>query len=631
MTNLYENLLWLPNAPKDFTEQLAKASTGEDLRKLTNFSLDDNQLNKLANKLFSLQHIGADLTKLSSFGLGIVSNSTTKLITPSLVASALRFGVLLKIIETEFNQVAQEAFSEYSAFEGHKLDAVLLSIDYHGLPFTPSPGNTDMSDETLANCLSYVSSVASNIHSRTGALVILQNIAPPPEQYLGGLDRLLPGTLSWLISRLNNKLDSLVSSDLVLLDIAGLASTVGLANWHEPTLWNMAKLPFAQKYVPAYANQVCRIISALRGKSRRCLILDLDNVLWGGVIGDEGIHGILVGNGDATGEAHLDIQRVALGLRSNGVVLAVSSKNDDAIARQPFRYHPDMLLREEHIAVFQANWSDKASNIRAIADSLSLGLESLVFLDDNPAERMQVRMELPEVAVPELPADPALYGRTLLAAGYFEAVAFSTEDINRASYYQQNAQRAVLQNQVPDMDGYLRSLEMVIEFRPFDATGRSRIVQLINKSNQFNLTTKRYGEPEVRMLEKDVTVFTLQIRLTDIFGDNGMIGIVICHKAQVAWEIDTWLMSCRVLGRSVEEATLQHLLSCAKSASVLKLIGTYVPTERNVIVKDHYMKLGFTKVASKESGEEVWELEVDDSERKFPPMKVITLGNLMAE
>ena len=226
-------------------------------------------------------------------------------------------------------------------------------------------------------------------------------------------------------------------------------------------------------YLPLYAEHVARIVAAMRGKSRRCLITDLDNTLWGGVVGDDGVEGIQLAQGDATGEAYLDVQRYLLALRQRGIVLAVSSKNNDEIARLPFRKHPEMLLREDHIAVFQANWNDKATNIKAIAEELSLGLDAMVLLDDNPVERGLVRELLPQVAVPELPDDPALYVRPLSAAGYFEAVAFSDEDQKRADFYQDNARRVALQNQFADLEDYLASLEMVIAFQPFDETGRA--------------------------------------------------------------------------------------------------------------------------------------------------------------
>jgi FkbH-like protein len=349
------------------------------------------------------------------------------------------------------------------------------------------------------------------------------------------------------------------------------------------------------------------------------------------VIGDDGLEGIELAQGDARGEAHLAVQRLALDLRQRGIVLAVSSKNTDEVAREPFLKHPEMLLKLDHIAVFQANWNDKATNIKAIADELSLGLDSMVFLDDNPAERGLVRKLLPQAAVPELPDEPAYYARTLAAAGYFEAVSFAGEDLKRAGFYQDNARRATLQKQAGGVDAYLASLDMTITFQPFDATGRARIVQLINKSNQYNLTTRRYTEPEVVEAENAPDVFTVQARLADIFGDNGMISVVICRPCERAtesatWEIDTWLMSCRVLGRRVEHMVLREVLEHAKAAGIQMLLGTYRPTDRNALVVDHYSKLGFTKIGEDRNGVTRWELNVEGVMPEPAPMKVVSTG-----
>jgi FkbH-like protein len=313
-------------------------------------------------------------------------------------------------------------------------------------------------------------------------------------------------------------------------------------------------------------------------------------------------------------------------------VLAVSSKNTDEVAREPFEKHPEMLLKLDHIAVFQANWNDKATNIKAIAEELCLGLDSMVFLDDNPAERGLVRKLLPQVAVPELPEDPAYYARTLAAAGYFEAVVLASEDLKRAGFYQDNARRANLQQQVGGVDAYLASLDMTITFQPFDATGRARIVQLINKSNQYNLTTRRYTDPEVSEAENDPDVFTLQVRLADTFGDNGMISVVVCREAGAdVWEIDTWLMSCRVLGRKVEHMVLREILEHARAAGIHKLIGTYCPTDRNKLVVDHYTKLGFTKVDEQPSGHTRWELVIEGANPQQAPMNVVSQGFMEVE
>jgi FkbH-like protein len=284
---------------------------------------------------------------------------------------------------------------------------------------------------------------------------------------------------------------------------------------------------------------------------------------------------------------------MALRLRSHGVVLAVSSKNDEEIARRPFQDHPDMLIQESDIAMFQANWTDKASNLESIASALDIGIDALVLLDDNPAERAQVRQALPAVAVPELPDNPALFTRTLLAAGYFETVTLSNEDLLRADDYSARAKRAELMGATRDLSDYLASLEMEITFGGFDTNSLGRIEQLINKSNQFNLTTKRYTRNEISEMVTDPAVFPLQVRLRDRFGDNGMISVVICRDVGRDWEIDTWLMSCRVLGRGVEQAVLAEISRQAISAGKQALVGRFIPSGRNDLVKGHYEKLGF--------------------------------------
>lgn len=623
MTDLYEQLAWLPKPPNDFGQKLRAAGSIDQLRSLARYALDENQLLKLTKRLAALQAQQVEPKKLPSLTIGLLSNATTQSFAPALIATGLRYGLLLNIVEAEFNQVAQEAFSSVSAFDGVSLTCVMISLDHRGLPLAPCPGNQAQADQVMAESVAYIKTVVEAVRTKTNAQIILQNLAPIRQDLFGSFEARLPGTLPWLINRLNIELDDMASNNCFILDIAGLASSVGTSKWHDPTLWNMAKMPFSQRFLPIYAEYVCRILAATQGKSRRCLIMDLDNTLWGGVIGDDGLEGILIGNGDPTAEAHLELQRLILALRARGVVLAVSSKNEEAVARLPFQNHPDMLLKESDIAVFQANWQDKASNIKAIAQTLSLGLESLVFLDDNPAERLQVRQALPEVAVPELPEDPAYYGQTLIAAGYFEALGFFEEDQKRADFYQDNAKRVQSLGQTTDMNAYLKSLAMQITLAPFDALGRARIVQLISKSNQFNLTTRRYSDLQIEAFETDPQIFTRQVRLADTFGDNGMISVIICKKHQTQWEIDTWLMSCRVLGRRVEEAVLQDMITHALTAKVETLIGEYRPNDRNIIVQQHYEKLGFTKI--KEANDaEYWQLTLKDYVFKDLPMSYVS-------
>jgi FkbH-like protein len=629
---LYTSLAWLQRAPSDFRQRCRAVSRSDDvgatIGQLARYALDENQLRRLADEVERLRIEGHSLAPLAPFKLGILGNGTLEPIVPALVATAARHGLALECVRADFAQTVQEALSPDSQVNSAKPDAVLLALDYRGLPINkPELHNESAAAAAVADSLAILRTLRSGFRTHGGALSIVQTLATPPEAIFGSLDRLVSGTLRRQITTLNAELaESLRDTQDVLLDVASLAETVGLANWYSPTQWNVAKLAFDAKYLPLYADHVCRILGALRGKSRRCLILDLDNTVWGGVIGDDGLEGIVIGQGDATGEAYLGVQGAALALRDRGIVLAVSSKNDDAIARAAFVDHPEMLLRENHIAVFQANWNDKATNIAAIARELSLGLDSMVFLDDNPVERGLIREVLPDVAVPELPDDPALYPRTLAAAGYFETIVFSDEDRRRADFYQGNARRAALASRVGDVDSYLASLDMTITFKPFDATGRSRITQLINKSNQFNLTTRRYTELEVAAFEADPKYFTLQVRLADTFGDNGMISVIICKKRSVGeWEFDTWLMSCRVLGRRVEQMVLREVLAQARSRGLNRLLGVYFPTEKNGMVSDHYSKLGFRLVAEDALGATTWDLPTE-FEIDVAPMTVVRIG-----
>lgn len=632
--DLYRDLTWLPAAPADFRARcraaaLGTTAPGQVLASLARYGHDVNGLSHLAKAVKRLRAQEADLAPLLPFRLGLLGNATTDFLLPALVASGLRHGLAIEVQSADYGQVLQSALDSGSPIHG--CDAVVLAIDVRGLPLSlDAAGDHAAADAMVDAALAYVEAVRFGIHANGSATCLVQTVARLPETLLGNADRAVAGTWLHLAQQFNSRLAEALSGEQargdVLVDVAAMAETIGLASWHDPTQWNVAKLPFALEYVPWYADQVCRVLAAVRGKSRKVLALDLDNTLWSGVIGDDGLEGIIVGQGNATGEAHADLQSYALALRSRGIVLAVSSKNDDAVARLPFQQHPDMLLREEHIAVFQANWADKATNLSGIAAELSLGIDALAFVDDNPFERNFVRESVPEVAVPELPEDAALYTRTLAAAGYFEALSLSAEDRRRAGFYQDNARRATLQKQVGNLDEYLASLEMEIVFGRFDSVTRGRVTQLINKSNQFNLTTRRYTEAEVAAVEEDPTARGMYVRLKDKFGDNGIISVLICRRSDADWEIDTWLMSCRVLGRRVEQAVLRQLLQAAREGGAERLIGCYRPTDRNDMVRDHYGKLGFTLMREGTDGETVWEIPSSAEISVIIPMVVYAEG-----
>lgn len=634
MSSRLETLPWLRGTPPNFASQCRSVTQlqdplGQQLQALANFALDENQLNQLANAIDKARKAGRSLAPLVPFRVGILSNATADFLVPALVATAARHGIALECTLASYGQFIQESLSPESPIYSCQPDAILLAVDYRGYPLSVSVEDSGTAQASVEAALAQLQTVRSAVRQHSRAVCLVQNLAPPMEALFGSSEGLIAGTRQKLIADFNRRLaDSIPETPDLLVDVAALAASVGLAEWHSPAQWNFAKLPFNSAYLPLYAEHVIRVIAAMRGKSRRVLIMDLDNTLWGGVIGDDGLEGIRVAQGDPVGEAYLSVQKYALDLRRRGVVLAVVSKNQDETARLPFRSHPEMLLREEHIAVFQANWDDKASNIKAVADELSLGLDSFVFLDDNPAERAIVREFLPQVEVPELPEDPALYVQTLSAAGYFEAISFSDEDSKRADFYQDNARRVALQHKVADMDTYLQSLQMQITFQSFDETGRARIAQLINKSNQYNLTTRRYTETDVAAIEQNPSCFTLQVRLTDIFGDNGMISVVVCRGVgDDTWEIDTWLMSCRVLGRRVERAVLQELVMAVRARGAHKLVGKYIPSNRNQIVADHYLKLGFTQVGTEDGASSVWNLDISQVVPEELPMLVCRIAS----
>jgi FkbH-like protein len=590
------------------------------IRSLANTAMDTNQLLRLAKTIHKYHEAGHSGDKSTPFRLAYVSNGTPDLILGALTATAPRYGLALECIASNFDQPVQDILNPDSLLHRFNADALLIALDWRALPIAAALGAP--TNDAVRRILDYLQLILEGVRANGKATCIVQTFPAPAERILGSYDRSLQGSPLNVLGWVNLALGDMVQRvGGVLLDVAALAESVGLMNWHSPSAWNLAKFQFSEACVPLYADYVCRTIAALRGKSRRCLVLDLDNTLWGGVIGDDGLAGIQIAQGDATGEAFLDFQRYLLTLRKAGVVLAVSSKNNEQTARLPFRQHPEMLLREEHFAVFQANWHDKPSNLMAISKELSLGLESFVFVDDNPFERELVRRTLPQVAVPEMPKDPALYTLNLSSAGYFESVSFSSEDSSRADFYQGNARRAALQLQVTDIESYLESLQMQIWFQPFEETGRKRIAQLINKSNQFNLTTRRYSEAEVASFEASPDFFTMQVRLKDAFGDNGMISVVICRaNLEREWVIDTWLMSCRVLGRRVENMVLKEMLVRASERGIKYLRGFYLPTDRNSLVEHHYSDLGFSRVASHTDGSTEWLLSVEGANVLAAPM-----------
>ena len=455
-------------------------------------------------------------------------------------------------------------------------------------------------DETIAKLIGELRSLWQRAREIFNAAIIQQTFINVTEQVFGSYDRLVPGAPARVVARLNDRLCEAAAQDgALLLDIARASERDGIDAWFDAGRWLQGKLEVAPQAAPLYGDFVARILAAQRGLSKKCLVLDLDNTLWGGVIGDDGLDGIVLGEGSAVGEAHLALQRYAKQLNERGVILAVCSKNNPEVAEAAFREHPEMLLRRSDIAVFLANWHDKTENLKTVATRLNIGLDSLVFVDDHPVERARVRQSLPMIAVPELPEDAAQFVRCIADAGYFEAVAFTSEDRHRAGQYAANAEREVLLGSAQSMDEFLRGLKMSVAFGPFTVVDHARVVQLINKTNQFNTTTRRYTSEEITYFANLPNALTLQFRLSDQFGDNGLVSAMILRSTpdhEDVLEIDSWVMSCRVFGRQLEFEAMNIAVEAARQRGARAFVADYIASSKNEVIRALYPSLGFAAV-----------------------------------
>lgn len=603
---MYPSLDWLPKA-EDFRASLKHLRNLEpnavwvQAVALAGHDLDFIQTNALDHVIRS--KLGADTLVaegVPTIRLAVLGSSTVTHLLPGIRVAGLRRNLRIIVYEADYGQYRQELLDPGSSLYHFLPDTVLFALDAYHLAARISPAmDAEEAEQALMAAVEDLTGLWNIARERLGATTILHQTALPvlPE-LIGNNEERLPGSPCLFIESLNSRLrdHALRTTGVHMIAVDRRARREGLATWHDQALWYRSKQEIALHAMPVYGELVVRVIAALAGRSAKCLVLDLDNTIWGGTIGDDGIDGIVLGQGSATGEAFVALQSYASQLSERGVILAVCSKNDEAVAMAGFADHPEMVLRPSQIASFVANWSDKAGNLRRIASELNIGLDSLVFVDDNPFERELVRRELPMVAVPELPEDPALVTQRLVDAAYFESVILTNDDRARTRQYQSNRTRAELQADATDLPSYLRGLEMRLQWSRLDTVGLQRAVQLINKTNQFNLTTRRYTEEAIRTLIDDADAFGLQFRLVDRLSDNGIIAIVIGRRNSDDIAIDTWLMSCRVLGRQVEQATLSVIAQEAVRLGATGLIGEYIPSAKNDMVREHYARIGFLRI-----------------------------------
>jgi len=441
--------------------------------------------------------------------------------------------------------------------------------------------------------------VLVGIRQKTNAMILWNSFELPPHPSLGIFDYQQAHGQTATIDQLNRFLGDALSDhrNAYLLNLNACLARVGARSFYDLRYWHLGKAPYSREALEEIGGEMFKYIRPLKGKNRKCLVLDCDNVLWGGIIGEEGLAGIKLGK-TYPGSAYHEFQQEILNLHRRGVVLALCSKNNEADVWEVFAQHPDMLLRKEHIATARINWDDKVTNLTRIAEDLNLGLESVVFVDDSQFEADQVRQCLPQVEVVQLPSSRAVEYRDILAAGgWFDAPTLSQEDRHRGTMYKAEEARKELQAQSRDLTSFYASLEMILEIRNVDEFTVSRVAQLTQKTNQFSLTTRRYSDAEIHALSESASADVIHCRLQDRFGESGLTGVCILRYERDRALIDSFLLSCRVLGRGIEDALLVQCMKRARSRGCTVAVGEYRPTAKNEQVKDFYPNHAFRRVA----------------------------------
>jgi FkbH-like protein len=525
--------------------------------------------------------------------LAILGGATTHFLTPLIRLFVCQRGLSVETYESDFGLYEQEVWSESPALRQFDPGVIHFHVSSRNLTLPPFSQDHELLVQEQAKRFVDLYRAAGE---RFGCALVVNNFETEAERPYGSLDAVSAGSRNSMIRALNERLRRELPAQVYVNDIEQLSATCGKARWFDARLWNETKTAVSFACQPYYADRLAATIGALFGKSKKCLVLDLDNTLWGGVIGDDGLGGIRLGTGQPEGEAFQQFQTYVKALKDRGVLLAVASKNEPEIALAAFREHPDMILKESDISSFIASWEPKDKSLLLIAEQLNIGLDSMVFFDDNPAERQLVRSSLPDVTVIEVPDDASLFIRTLDDANLFDTLAVTHEDQIRGEFFQQNQAREKLGAATTSYDDFLQRLEMRAVVEPLTEDNLVRVTQLINKTNQFNLTTRRMTEAEVRLLLGNPGAYTSTIRLDDRFGSNGIISVVIGRMEADSIVIDNWLMSCRVLKRGVEVLEMERLVAFCRNRGLRFIVGRYIATAKNKLVSSHYADLGFQEI-----------------------------------
>lgn len=547
--------------------------------------------------------------------VAVISQETATSIVDGLRCALVLEGFTPRIYEAQAGSFWQELLDPASGIRSFAPTLIVVAPSLKSFGGLPDLGSSQEEAEKAAEGHARrLRKSCCDLGTRLECKIILQNIVLPSEFGIGAWERQLPGGEWSFVTALNRHLMEELPPDILLMDVDRLAGRIGLQNWRNPAFQAFGELPFDPRHLPDYTRLLRSCCRAAMGRLRKCLVTDLDNTLWRGVIGDDGVEGIEIGNDSPVGRGHLDFCLYLKELRRRGVILAVCSKNAPDIARLGFT-HPSMPLQVEDFAAFQCSWQDKASGLRNIATQLNIGVDSLVFVDDNPAECLLIRQKLPEVQIIDLPQDAARFRGAVDSAMPFVFAQLSTADRGRADSYTALDRAARLKEESTDLDTYLRSLAMRSSIRPVRPTDYARVIQMEQRVNQFNLTTRRYSGADWERICGDPVWFCFVVDLADRFANHGTVSSIILRKEGGTLWIDSWLMSCRAFSRGLEQFILNHILKFAEGENCDTLIGQFVPTDRNKVVADLYPRLGFLPRSNDTLPLQTWTCPVPSRER----------------
>lgn len=511
-------------------------------------------------------------------------------------------GLYPEIYVAPFNQYRQEILDTNAKLYGFKPDLVILAVEARSL--LPEEFLSDCfkipkqeKERQLAEIIDLFQTLISLLSSRSTALILINNFMIPSLTTLGILDNKLDFGIKEFFGALNKRLAELYTSDrqVYVVDFEGAAGRHGKSHCINYEMFYRGSFALSESFLPVISHEYMGYIKALRNLSRKCIVLDLDNTIWGGIIGEDGFEGIQLG-ADPPGNAFVDFQRLLLGYFNRGIILALNSKNNHEDAIRVIRDHPHMILREQHFAAMRINWQDKVQNMIELAEEINIGLDTMVFFDENTHEREHVRQALGQVLVVDLPSSPYLYRQALQELNDFNTLTLTEEDKKRGEMYYASRKRSELQKTTISLEDFLKSLEMKATIKEADDFALPRVTSLVNKTNQFNTTTKRYTINEIEKMKLDRNRFSLYtMQVTDKFGDEGIVGVAIIQKESETWFIDSFLMSCRIIGRKLETAFLATILDDAKKNGITTIIGEYIPTKKNEPVKTLYSNHGFIR------------------------------------